>query len=46
VAPRAGVFQFHPAVAVGPRGELIVAWNEIADDGKRVVVAQVRTGER
>jgi hypothetical protein len=37
VAPRPGAFQLNPSLAVGADGAVLVVWNEIDADGKRVV---------
>jgi hypothetical protein len=39
IAPQPGRFQTRPAIACGPSGGLVVAWNELDDSGKHVVVA-------
>ncbi len=39
--PRPGAYQTQPSLAAGPDGALFAAWNEIDQDGKRVVVARL-----
>jgi hypothetical protein len=41
IAPRPGAFQLQPSIALAPDGTAFVAWNEIDEDGKRVVFARV-----
>jgi hypothetical protein len=41
IAPRPGAFQLQPAIAVGPDGTALVAWNELDERGKKVVCARV-----
>ncbi len=41
LVPREGVFQVQPAVCICGDREAVVAWNEITDNGKKVVVARV-----
>ncbi len=41
VAPRPGAYQLNPAIAVAADGALLLAWNELDTDGKRVVFARV-----
>jgi hypothetical protein len=41
VAPRAGAYQLNPALAVAADGALLLAWNELDTEGKRVVFARV-----
>lgn len=41
LSPRPGAFQLQPAIAVGPDGAVLVAWNELDTEGKRVVVARL-----
>ena len=41
IAPRPGAFQLQPSIALGPDGTAFVAWNEVDEDGKRVVFAKV-----
>jgi hypothetical protein len=38
VAPRTGTYQTRPAVAVMPSGLVAIAWNELDERGKAVVV--------
>jgi hypothetical protein len=38
VAPKPGVFQTRPAVVSTARGDLVIAWNELDESGKAVVV--------
>jgi hypothetical protein len=38
VAPKAGAFQSRPALVTTPTGDLLVAWNELDEAGKAVVV--------
>lgn len=38
VAPKPGVFQTRPAVVSNGRGDLVIAWNELDESGKAVVV--------
>jgi hypothetical protein len=46
VAPRPGVFQLNPAIAVAPDGAVLVAWNEIDTAGKRVVIIRQEPEEK
>jgi hypothetical protein len=39
--PRPGAYQVQPSLSAGPDGAVIAAWNEIDQDGKRVVVARL-----
>ncbi len=41
VAPRSGVYQLNPALAVAADGAILLAWNELDTGGKRVVFARV-----
>ena len=41
ISPRAGAFQLQPSIAVDPDGTVLVAWNEMDGDGKKVVFARV-----
>jgi hypothetical protein len=41
VSPRLGAFQLNPALAVASDGAVLIAWNELDESGKRVVVARV-----
>ncbi len=45
LAPRSGSFQLNPAIAVGPEGAVIIAWNELDTTGKRVVVVRQEAGD-
>lgn len=45
VAAKDGAFQTQPALAVGPNGQVLVAWNEIAEAGKTIAISQVRPAE-
>lgn len=38
LASRAGVYQTRPSLTVTPRGEVFVAWSELDDNGKSIVV--------
>jgi hypothetical protein len=38
IAARAGRFQTRPAIASAADGQLVVAWNELDERGKRVVI--------
>lgn len=44
IAPRPGAFQLNPAVAVAPGGDVFVAWNELGEDGKQVVLVRLKRG--
>jgi hypothetical protein len=46
VRPQPGSFQTRPAVACGAGGELVIAWTELDESGKRVVVVRRSLGER
>jgi hypothetical protein len=46
VAPRPGAYQLNPALAVAADGALLVAWNELDTEGKRVVFARVDSAGR
>ncbi len=39
--PRPGAFQVNPALAVGPAGDVCVAWSEITEEGKCVAFARM-----
>jgi hypothetical protein len=41
VDPRPGAFQLQPALAVAPDGSVLVAWNELDEEGKRVVFVRL-----
>ncbi|WP_406693606.1 sialidase family protein [Singulisphaera sp. Ch08] len=41
LAPHAGAFQLNPAIAVGPTGDVFVAWNELDTEGKQVVLVRL-----
>lgn len=41
VAPRSGALQTRPALVVTAAGRILVAWNELDDTGKRIVVSVV-----
>jgi hypothetical protein len=41
LAAAPGVYQMQPAMAIGPDGTVYVAWNEIDQDGKHVVLARL-----
>lgn len=41
ISPKAGAFQLQPSIAVDRNGTALVAWNEIDEDGKKVVFARV-----
>lgn len=41
IAPRSGVFQIQPALAVDANGVVHVAWNEMTAEGKSVVFARL-----
>jgi hypothetical protein len=41
IDPRPGAFQVNPALAPGPSGSVLVAWNEITESGKSVGFARV-----
>jgi hypothetical protein len=41
VAPKAGIFQTRPTLALGSAGSLFLAWNEWDENGKAVVVARL-----
>lgn len=42
VAPRPGVSQFQPAIAVDRSGVVYLAWNELTEKGKQVVFARLK----
>jgi hypothetical protein len=39
--PSPGAYQLQPAIATAPGGTVCVAWNEIDQDGKHVVVVRL-----
>jgi hypothetical protein len=41
VAPRSGAYQLNPALAVAADGAILLAWNELDTEGKRVVFTRV-----
>ncbi|MBP3954428.1 hypothetical protein J8F10_03875 [Gemmata sp. G18] len=41
VAPKPGAFQTRPAVAVTSQGDVLVAWNELDEAGKAVIVTRL-----
>jgi len=41
VAPHPGAFQLNPALAVGPAGDIFIAWNELDTEGKQVVLVKL-----
>ncbi len=41
LAPREGAFQSRATLVIAPSSQVIVAWNELDEQGKRVVVAKV-----
>ena len=41
IAARPGSFQTRPAIACGEDGGIVVAWNELDESGKRVVVTRL-----
>jgi hypothetical protein len=43
VAPLPGAFQLNPALAVAADGSVLVAWNELDAEGKRVVFARLKS---
>ena len=45
VAPRPGAFQLNPSLTVAADGAVLVAWNEIDTDGKRVVFVRRESGD-
>ena len=45
VAQRLGAFQTRPAITVTSAGRVIVAWNELDEKGKAIVVSPVPSGE-
>jgi hypothetical protein len=42
IAARPGAFQLNPAVAIAPGGDVFVAWNELDEDGKQVVLVRLK----
>lgn len=38
VAPKPGAFQTRPAITGTPKGEIVIAWNQLDESGKAVVV--------
>jgi hypothetical protein len=40
VRPRAGCFQSRPAIACGADGLVVIAWTELDEAGKRVVIVR------
>ncbi|WP_169974657.1 exo-alpha-sialidase [Tautonia rosea] len=40
--PKPGAYQTHPTLAVSADGRVVVSWNELDEEGKRVVVVQYR----
>jgi hypothetical protein len=41
IDPRPGAFQVNPALALDPSGAVLIAWNEITEEGKSVGFARV-----
>jgi hypothetical protein len=41
IAAHAGAFQLNPAIAVGPAGDVFIAWNELDTEGKQVVLVRL-----
>ena len=41
VAPRSGAYQTRPAIVCTVHGDLFVAWNELDETGKSVVVTSL-----
>jgi hypothetical protein len=42
VAPKAGAFQTRPAITSTTHGELMIAWHELDESGKAVVVTRLQ----
>jgi hypothetical protein len=40
VLPRIGAFQTRPAITATPGGELVIAWTELDETGKALVVTR------
>jgi hypothetical protein len=41
LSPRPGAYQLQPSIALGAEGSVVVAWNEIDQDGKHVVFVRL-----
>jgi hypothetical protein len=41
IAAHAGAFQLNPAIAIGPAGDVFIAWNELDTEGKQVVLVRL-----
>jgi mono/diheme cytochrome c family protein len=44
--PSPGAYQLHPAITTTPDGTVFVAWNELDQDGKHVVIARLARPEQ
>ncbi len=42
VAPRAGAYQLNPALVVAADGTVLIAWNELDTQGKRIVFTRIK----
>jgi hypothetical protein len=46
VSPKEGAYQLNPALALAADGSILLAWNELDTEGKRVVFARVEPARR
>lgn len=45
IAAKPGAFQTRPSITGAKKGELIIAWNELSEEGKAIVVKRIGCGD-
>ncbi|MCE9533173.1 MAG: hypothetical protein K8T89_18910 [Planctomycetes bacterium] len=46
VSAKQGAFQTRPSIVGTPNGDIFVAWNELDESGKAIVVQKLSGGEK